>query len=93
VEFLVLVQVNFPPDMPVDRRGAIAEQEVERGRELRRQGTILRIWRIPGRQANVGIWVADSADDLHSKIASLPAFPWLDVVVTPLATHPLEAGA
>jgi muconolactone D-isomerase len=51
----------------------------------------VRIWRIPGRTANVGIWEAPDATALHDLVSSLPLFPWLDVTVTPLARHYLEA--
>jgi muconolactone D-isomerase len=91
MEFLVQIQVNFPPDLPAERRAAVGEQEAVRGRELQEAGTILRIWRIPGRIANVGIWAGADADEIHRAITSLPAFPWIDARVTALATHPLEA--
>jgi muconolactone D-isomerase len=58
--------------------------------ELRRSGVIRRIWRIPGRFANVGIWDAPDATALHQYVSSLPLFPWLDVQVTALALHHLE---
>ncbi len=92
MEFLVEIQVNFPPDLPAKQLGAVVEREATRGRELKEAGTIVRIWRIPGRRANVGIWAGADADEIHQAITSLPAFPWIDARVTALATHPLEAG-
>jgi muconolactone D-isomerase len=91
MEFLVQIQVNFPPDLPADQLAAVVEKEAVRGRELQADGTIVRIWRIPGRTANVGIWAGVDADEVHRAITSLPAFPWIDARVTALATHPLEA--
>lgn len=91
MEFLVQIQVNFPPDMPAERLADVTDREARRGRELKDAGTIVRIWRIPGRRANVGIWRAEDADGLHDALSSLPAFPWIDAHVTPLATHYLEA--
>jgi muconolactone D-isomerase len=91
VEFLVQIQVAFPPEMPAEQLDDVMAREVERGRELKDAGTIVRIWRVPGRRANVGIWQAETADELHEAITSLPAFPWIDARVTPLATHHLEA--
>lgn len=92
MEFLVEIQVNFPPDLPAEQLGAVVERETIRGRELKEAGTIVRIWRIPGRRANVGIWAGADADEIHQAITSLPAFPWIDARVTALATHPLEAA-
>lgn len=91
-EFLVQMQVNIPPDMPEHQRNELRAGEKQRGLQLRAEGTIMRIWRVPGRLANVGYWQAPDATVLHDKIASLPMFPWLDVHVTPLALHYLEAG-
>ena len=91
MEFLVQIQVNFPPEMPEEKLAEVVAQEEIRGRELKQDGSIVRIWRIPGRRANVGIWSAPSATELHEALTSLPAFPWIDAHVTPLATHYLEA--
>jgi muconolactone D-isomerase len=91
VEFLVQIQVRFPPEMTPEQLADIVQRETVRGRELQEAGTIVRIWRVAGRRANVGIWKADTGDELHAAITSLPAFPWLELSVTPLATHPLEA--
>lgn len=89
MEFLVEIDVAPIPD---DVRDAVMAAERVRGRELAEAGTVARIWRIPGRRGNVGIWVAEDASALHAAIASLPAHPWMDVRVTALAVHPLEAG-
>jgi muconolactone D-isomerase len=90
-EFLVQMQVNIPPDMPGGQQDDLRAREKERGLQLRAEGTIRRVWRVPGRVANIGYWEAPDATVLHEKIASLPMFPWLDVQVTPLALHYLEA--
>ena len=90
-EFLIQMQVNIPPDMPADQLEDLRAREKTRGLQLRAEGTIQRVWRVPGRVANIGYWQAPDATTLHDKIASLPMFPWLDVQVTPLAQHYLEA--
>jgi muconolactone D-isomerase len=92
VEFLVQIQVDLPPDMPADERALLLEEEARRGRELKLDGTIVRIWRIPGRLANAAIWSAPDATVLHEALSSLPVFAYTDIRVTALATHPLEAG-
>jgi muconolactone D-isomerase len=90
MEFLVRIEIDLPPDMDADRRAALTEAEAARGRELRDAGTIARIWRVPGRLANVGVWNAADATELHAAVASLPLFNWMSVTVEPLATHYLE---
>jgi muconolactone D-isomerase len=91
VEFLVRIQVRFPPEMTQEQLADIVQRETVRGRELQEAGTIVRIWRVAGKRANVGIWKAATGDELHAALTSLPAFPWLELDVTPLATHHLEA--
>lgn len=91
MEFLVQIQVRFPPEMTPEALADIMQRETVRGRELQEAGTIVRIWRVAGKRANIGIWKAETGDELHAALTSLPAFPWLELSVTPLATHPLEA--
>ena len=92
MEFLVHIQISLPDEMGEERRTELAAAEAARAAELRAEGTIARIWRIPGRTANVGVWVADDASLLHTKLGSLPLSRWMDIKVQPLALHPAEAG-
>jgi muconolactone D-isomerase len=92
MEFLVEIAVRLPPEMSREERDGLLAREAARGAELKTNGTIVRIWRIPGRTANVGIWAAPSADEIHDAISSLPLFPYLEARVTALAVHPLEIG-
>jgi muconolactone D-isomerase len=91
VEFLVQIQVTLPRELSNGSRQELMLREQVRGRELMNEGIIRRIWRIPGRTANVGIWDAAEPTALHEALSSLPMFPYIDATVTPLATHPLEA--
>ncbi|MGE8636989.1 MAG: muconolactone Delta-isomerase family protein, partial [Achromobacter piechaudii] len=38
--------------------------------------------------ANVSIFDVESNDELHTLLASLPLFPYMDINVTALARHP-----
>lgn len=90
MEFLVQIDVNLPSTLVDAERAALLAAERDRGGELKRAGTIVRIWRIPGRLANVGVWSAADASALHEALCSLPVFAFTDVRVTPLAVHHLE---
>jgi len=92
MEFLVRIQVGLPVDMPASERQSLLDAEAAQARELMADGNLLRIWRVPGRQANVSLYEAPDATELHRMISSLPLWPWMDVRVEPLAAHPLEAG-
>lgn len=93
MEFLVRIQVNWPADGDESLRRDLVGREAERARQLAADGIILRLWRIPGRWANVGLWRAEDASRLHEAISSLPLYPWLDVAVEALAGHPSDPGA
>ena len=77
--------------MPEDRRSALLAAEAARGRELIAAGSLARIWRVPGRRANVSLYRAADGTELHGLLCSLPLYPWLEISVEALATHPLEA--
>lgn len=90
MEFLVRVQNKMPTDMDEATRSDIVHREREYGGALWKDGRIVRIWRVPGRSAAVSIWSAADASELHAWLAALPIFPWADIEVTALATHPFE---
>jgi muconolactone D-isomerase len=92
VEFLVSIEVRTPPDMDPDRLAALQAAEAIRARELVDQGRLRRIWRVPGRRANVSLYEAPDASAVHAALTSLPLYPWLDIGVQALATHPVEAA-
>ena len=88
MEFLVHIEVRWPPDGDADELARLVEAEAARARELAEAGTLERLWRVPGRRANYGLWSAPDATSLHTAISSLPFFPWLDVEVIAVAEHP-----
>lgn len=92
MEFLVQMETTLPPDLADDDRAVLLSREAERGRQLRESGMLRQIWRIPGRLANVAIWSAPTATELHRALTSLPAWRYAGITVTPLADHPLGAG-
>jgi muconolactone D-isomerase len=92
VEFLVHIEVHWPPDGDSGRKAELIAAEGARARELIAAGTLRRLWRIPGRWANYGIWRASDATELHAALGSLPLFAWTDIEVVPLATHPSDPG-
>lgn len=90
MEFLLTIEVKLPPDTPEDRRQQLLAAEERRGRELIELGKLVRIWRLPGRLANVSLYRCTDATELHDLLSSLPLFPWFDVTVQALAQHPLD---
>ena len=92
MEFLVHIEVSWPPDGDPDEKARLIAAEGARARELIGDGRIRRLWRIPGRWANYGLWEAPDATVLHAALTSLPLSAWCDIEVEPLATHPSDPG-
>jgi muconolactone D-isomerase len=92
VDFLVDITVRLPPTLAGEERLELIRAERVRGRELIDAGAIQHIWRIPGALRNVSVWRARDATELHELITSIPAYPYAEVHVTALATHPLLGG-
>lgn len=90
MEFLVRTENRMPPDTPQDIREQLRRKERVRAQELRSAGILKRLWRVPGRNATIGLYEADDATALHDALTSLPMWKWMDVSVEALATHPQE---
>ena len=84
------IEIALPREVEADERQRLMAAEAERARELAADGSIARLWRIPGRTANVGLWVAPDATALHAALSSLPLFAWMDIRVQALARHPSD---
>ena len=67
MEFLVHIQVDWPVDIDPDEQQRLLAEEAVRARELGTEGRIKRLWRIPGRTANYGLWDAPDATILHGR--------------------------
>lgn len=86
--FHCCMEVRLPPDMPTEQADDLKTREKVLAQKLQREGKWLHLWRVPGRYANISILDVADADELHALLSALPLFPYLDIVVTPLAKHP-----
>jgi muconolactone D-isomerase len=89
-EFLVRIEIDLPIDLAEEQARELTRREGERARELAADGCLIRLWRVPGRRANIGLWSAADATDLHQALTSLPLFPYMRIQVEPLARHPSD---
>lgn len=90
MEFLVRTENLLPVDTPDETREQLRKAERERAQQLRDAGVLKRLWRVPGRNATVGLYEAADPAALHDALTSLPMWKWMDVTVEALATHPQE---
>ncbi|NDL56431.1 muconolactone Delta-isomerase family protein [Phytoactinopolyspora mesophila] len=93
MEFLVRTENRLPNDTPDEVRDQLRTEERGRAQQLREAGILKRLWRVPGRNATVGLYEAADATELHDALASLPMWKWMEVSVEALATHPQEKKA
>ena len=88
--FHVRMDVRIPHDLDPETRAEIVAREKAYSRRLQRAGKWPHIWRVVGEYANFSIFDVESNDELHTLLSELPLFPYLDIHVTPLATHPSD---
>lgn len=88
MQFMVRMKVELPGEMDPAKVKDLNTAEADRAVELVKAGKLRRIWRIVGERANFSIWEADSLEEVHANISSLPLHPWMSVSVTPIITHP-----
>lgn len=82
-----------PPSEPDARFEELKAQEKAFALELQREGTWLHLWRVAGRYENYSVFDVADHDALHALLTKLPLFPYLDIEVIPLATHPSALAA
>lgn len=91
--FHVRMDVKLPHDLDPDVRADTVAREKAYSQELQRAGKWPHIWRIVGEYSNFSVFDVESTDELHALLSGLPLFPYMDIHVTPLATHPSDIHA
>ncbi len=84
----VQMDVRVPHDLDPARFEKLRTEEKARAEALQRDGTWRHLWRVTGRYANISIFDVPDHNALHAILSSLPLYPFMDIVVTPLARHP-----
>ena len=91
MEYLVTMTTRVPEGTPDETVQDVRAREAARARELAAQGHLLRLWRPPlqpGEWRTLGLFAADSDDELEEVLASMPLRVWRTDQVTPLSAHP-----
>lgn len=86
--FHARMDVRIPHDLDSEVRADIVAREKEYAQHLQRTGKWRHLWRIVGEYSNISVFDVDTPDELHNLISGLPLFPYMEIKVTPLATHP-----
>ena len=91
--FHVRMVVSLPADLDPDARADLLAREKAYSQDLQRAGRWPHLWRVVGEYANVSVFDVAGNDELHELLSGLPLFPYMDLTVTPLATHPSDVNA
>ena len=63
-------------------------QEAQSAREFAEKGHLVRLWTLPGASRALGLWRVKDGAELDEILRSLPLYPWMRIVTTPLTEHP-----
>src|SRR3954468_479539 len=91
MEYLIEFVITIPDDASAEEIRERLDGETRRVAELAAEGRALRVWKpLPddGRRRALGLYRADSYDELEAILESLPLRPWMDITITSLAVHP-----
>jgi muconolactone delta-isomerase len=91
MEFLVEFVVDVPDGAPAAEIERRTRAEAAAAADLAREGHLVRLWSssaAPGETRAVGLYRADSKEQLDAVLDALPLGDWLQTVVTPLEPHP-----
>ena len=91
MEFLVEFELNVPAGAPESEVKDRVSAEAAASAELGREGHLVRLWRPPvaaGERKAVGLYRAESEEQLDGLLGALPLSAWMQTVVTPLEPHP-----
>ena len=91
--FHARMDVHLPHDLDPQVRADTVAREKAYAEELQRSGTWVHLWRIVGEYSNISVFDVASTDELHDLLSGLPLFPYMEIKVTPLTTHPSAIGS
>lgn len=90
--FAVTMDVQIPDSLDAEVRADLLAREKAYSQELQRGGEWVHIWRLVGQYANISIFDVRDNERLHEILWGLPLFPYMEVEVTALATHPSDVA-
>ena len=87
--FFINFEVTVPADTPPELKDKLRQAEHARAFEFIEARKIRRIWRPVGTADTCCLWEADTLEELHADVRSLPLYPYMKLSVTPLVEHPV----
>ena len=88
-EYFTIFKLTIPEGTPAELVDEKVAGEAMNTRQLAAEGKLVRLWkRDDGR--SLGLWQADSPEELTRILTSLPLADWLETDTIPLTVHPSD---
>jgi len=91
MEFLVGFEVTVPDGTPESEVRERENAEASAAADLYREGRLVRLWRLPGADGEskaIGVYRAETQEELNGLLGVLPLNGWMQITVTALEPHP-----
>jgi len=86
--YVVEMDVKIPESWSEEKLDDYLKREQETSQKWQKSGQWVYLWRVAGKYSNISVIEADSPDELHQIISSLPLFPYMNIKVTSVCKHP-----
>jgi len=86
--YVVEMDVNIPTTWSEEKIQEYITREKETSQRWQKSGKWVYLWRVAGKYSNISVIEAESPDELHEIISSLPLFPYMTIKVTSVCKHP-----
>ncbi|HLU87662.1 MAG TPA: muconolactone Delta-isomerase family protein [Taishania sp.] len=86
--YVVEMDVKIPESWSEEKLDDYLKREQETSQKWQKSGQWVYLWRVAGKYSNISVIEADSPDELHHIISSLPLFPYMNIKVTSVCKHP-----
>jgi muconolactone D-isomerase len=95
MEFLVQFDVTVPACVTDPELKDREKAEAGAAKALADEGRLIRLWILPGGHSQplvLGLYRAESMQELNNVLGDLPLHEWMTTTVTPLVSHPNDPG-
>lgn len=86
--YLAEMEVHIPESWSEEKIADYIARERETSQKWQKSGKWVYLWRVAGQYSNVSVIEAESPEEFHQIVSSLPLFPYMTIKVKSLCKHP-----
>lgn len=86
--YLAEMDVHIPESWSEEKIADYITREKETSQKWQNSGKWVYLWRVAGQYSNVSVIEAESPEEFHQIVSSLPLFPYMTIKVKSLCKHP-----